>query len=139
MKRIFAKILMVLSGIFGLPSIGLGQPACYSHIADSLSARLEIAETSADSIRLLNDILDLRPKTMTDSIGRVILHTALVSGDDRTGLDIIRNLANMHIRSDSLLALDLKNAMRFRPGDDREETVTFVRMMQNLNKVRYVG
>ncbi len=137
MKRIFAKILMVLSGIFGLPSTGFGQPACYSHIADSLSARLEIAETSADSIRLLTDIIDLRPKAMTDSIGRVILHTALVSGDDRTGLDIIRNLANLHIRSDSLLALDLKNAMRFSLGDDREETVTFVRMMQNLNKVRY--
>lgn len=139
MKKIFAKILMVLSGLLWFPQTVSGQPACYSHIADSLSARLEVAGNAADSIRLLTDIIDLRPKTMRDSIGKMILHTALVSGDDRAGLDIIRNLANLHIRSDSLLAVDLKNALRFSPGYDRDETVTFVRMMQNLNKVRYAS
>lgn len=72
-------------------------------IAGSLSDRLELATTAIDSLDLLTDIFDLRPKDKRDSIGRMILHTAACSGNDQIGLDIIRNLANLHIRNDSLL------------------------------------
>lgn len=113
------------------------QPSQYEEIADSLSERLAFATTAKDSLDLLNDIYDLRPKLSRDSIGRMILHTALCSGNDKAGLDIIRNLANLHVRNDSLLAEYLETAAKFDPSDDRYETETFIGMMRNLHNVRY--
>lgn len=106
-------------------------------IADSLTLRLERTSTAADSIAILTDLVDLRPKVMRDSLCRMIVHTSLISGNQAAGLDALRNMANVHLRSDSLLAGDLELAKLFPESDDKAETITFIRMIRNLNNVRY--
>ncbi|MDE6528049.1 MAG: hypothetical protein K2L78_03270, partial [Muribaculaceae bacterium] len=113
------------------------RPVHYQEIADSLSVQLESATSAADSLELLTDIFDLSPKSAGDSIGEIILQTAVRSGNERVGLDIIRNLANNHVRNDSILGVYLKKAALFEPSDDRLQTETFIRMMRNLHNVRY--
>lgn len=106
-------------------------------IADSLTLRLERTTTAADSIAILTDLVDLRPKVMRDSLCRMIVHASLISGNQAAGLDALRNMANVHLRSDSLLAGDLELAKLFPESDDKAETITFIRMIRNLNNVRY--
>lgn len=134
-RRIWVSLSVMVAGLLG--SVISAQPSDHKDIADSLTERLTFASTPADSLDLLMDIYDLRPKTERDSIGRMILHTALCSGNDHIGLDIIRNLANLNIRNDSLLNDYLEKTAMFDPSDDRFETETFVNMMRNLHNVRY--
>ncbi len=132
------RIYAFLSVLFACACISMSaRTTGNDEIADSLSDRLELATTAIDSLDLLTDIFDLRPKDKRDSIGRMILHTAACSGNDQIGLDIIRNLANLHIRNDSMLLKDLTNAAMFDPSDDRVETETFIRMLRNIHNVRY--
>lgn len=133
MERICSLLVMAVCFCGTLSA----RSAHYKEIADSLSERLIFASSAADSLELLTDIFDLRPKSMGDSIGEIILHTALCSDNDRVGLDIIRNLANMHVRNDSILGVYLKKTALFEPSDDRAQTATFIRMMRNLHNVRY--
>ncbi|MFG6397508.1 MAG: hypothetical protein K1V89_09280, partial [Muribaculaceae bacterium] len=64
-------------------------------------------------------------------------HSAVRAGDSRLALDLLRNLANTHLRNDSLLQVDFDRAMRFESSDDRSATVAFIRMLHNSYKVRY--
>lgn len=108
--------------------------------ADSLRTRLREATTISDSIRLISNLYDVYSlPAQKDSIAAELLRLAVRAGDPTTGLDIIRNSANQHFKNDSLLGIDLANAMMFPPSEDRSETETFIKMMRNLYKVRYAS
>lgn len=136
MKRLIPRILLACS-VFVSATVTKADEFRQNEIADSLSRRLERTVTAADSIAILNDLVDLRPKAMRDSLCRLIVHTSLTSGNAATGLDALRNMANLHLRSDSLLDGDLEMAKKFPASEDRDETLTFIRMIRNLNNVRY--
>lgn len=136
MKRLIPRILLACT-VFVSATVTKADEFRQNEIADSLSQRLERTVTAADSIAILNDLVDLRPKAMRDSLCRLIVHTSLTSGNAATGLDALRNMANLHLRSDSLLDGDLEMAKKFPASEDRDETLTFIRMIRNLNNVRY--
>lgn len=136
MKRLIPRILLACT-VFVSATVTKADEFRQNEIADSLSRRLERTVTAADSIAILNDLVDLRPKAMRDSLCRLIVHTSLTSGNAATGLDALRNMANLHLRSDSLLDGDLEMAKKFPASEDRDETLTFIRMIRNLNNVRY--
>ncbi len=125
--------------LVGAASSMVARTPAYRMIGDSLTVELGRVKTDTDSLRILSDLMDLRPKWMSDSIGKKIVHTAICSRQDSAGLDAIRNLANLHLRNDSLLQVDLDNVYKFGESVDRDETATFVRMMQNLNRVRFIN
>lgn len=102
-----------------------------------LSAELRGTTDFSDSISILTDLYDLCQESERDSIGSIILHTALLSGNGPVGLDILRDFALRHTRSDSLLMTDMKAALRFPESIERSETIVYIRMMQNVNKVCY--
>lgn len=113
------------------------------HVADkkseieNLNRKLSDAVFPADSMKILADLFDLHPRVVKDSIGKMLFKAALSAGDADYGLDALRNLGNLHLKSDSLLEVDIRNTMRFGPSDDRDETVTFLRMLRNIAAVRY--
>lgn len=96
-------------------------------VADSLTRKLHHTMMSADSLEILNDLFDLVPVEQRDSIGMMAYRVALRMGNSRAGLDIVRNLDNLNLRSDSLLHRNLELAMAFPPSDDRDQTVAFTR------------
>jgi len=113
------------------------QPERNTALADSLTRELSHVTTPADSLGLLTDIFDLRPRKMRDSIGNIILNTAINAGNDDVALDALRNLANLHFRNDSLLQRDMRFIHQFKDSEDKSETRAFIQMMMNMQKVRY--
>lgn len=137
MKIIHPRIFFICIILAVVATVTKATVLRQDEIADSLTLRLERTTTAADSIAILTDLVDLRPKVMRDSLCRMIVHTSLISGNQAAGLDALRNMANVHLRSDSLLAGDLELAKLFPESDDKAETITFIRMIRNLNNVRY--
>lgn len=105
-------------------------------LADSLNAVLAMTSSPADSLSIISDLFDLVPRNKRDSIGRLGVGIAMHIGDSRTGLDLIRNISNFHYSSDSLLAADQAMAMNFLASSDRDETVTYIKMMRNYTRAK---
>ncbi len=104
---------------------------------NSLQGELARTTDATDSMVILSNLFDLYPRQSRDSIGMIVYRMALATGNSDYGLDALRNLGNVHQRNDSLLEMDIKRAMNFEPSEDRDETVTFIRMFRNMAKVRY--
>ena len=109
------------------------------HLSDSLTVALANTDSPADSLRIITDLLDLAPRQQRDSIGRLGIDIAVRIGDSRTGLDLIRNICNLHHSSDTALEKDYDLAMNFNASADRDETVTFIQMMQNYNSAKHLS
>lgn len=131
-----ATATLLLAPAAALPAVS-HTPVRSAFLADSLQRVLAETRTAPDSLRILTDIYDLSGRGHRDDIGRKIVETAIRNGNPTIGLDAVRNLANTHSKSDSLLSLDMEMAMRFPDSDDRKETITFIAMMKNLYSVRY--
>lgn len=106
-------------------------------VSDSLNVVLAKANTSADSAMILSDMFDVVGRQQRDSVGAMAFEAAVRAGDSDMALDMLRNLANLHLRNDSLLQVDFDLAMRFDPSDARSVTVAFIKMLHNSYKVRY--
>lgn len=106
---------------------------------DSLETELSRCSSQVDSMVILSGLFDLYPRTSRDSIGRILFGVAVRSDNSDFGLDIVRNLGNLHLRNDSLLDKYILDAKEFEPSVDREETITFLRMLRNSAKVRHAG
>lgn len=109
------------------------------HLSDSLTVALANTDSPADSLRIITDLFDLAPRQQRDSIGRLGIDIAVRIGDSRTGLDLIRNICNLHHSSDTALEKDYDLAMNFNASADRDETVTFIQMMQNYNSAKHLS
>lgn len=102
-----------------------------SAIADSLRTALSAAPAAEDSLTILRDLYDLVPRTEHEALGQLAVDLALRTGNSAVGLDMVRNLANRHVHSDSLLMEDRRLANQFAASDDRDETLCFIGMMLN--------
>ena len=106
-------------------------------IADSLRHELRHAETPADSVGILCNLYDLLPRTASNAIGDTLYHTAMRANDQHTALDVIRNQASRLMRSREALERLTSWAMACTDGNDRRETLTFIRLMNNIRFARY--
>ncbi|RXI24462.1 MAG: hypothetical protein C7K11_00595 [Candidatus Amulumruptor caecigallinarius] len=140
MRPTIRHILTITLAFAALYAGGTNGPSASEkqQMIDSIRADLPMARTPAERIRMLTDIFDLSNDTsLKDSIGSVIYDLALQTGDSDAGLDILRHLGNLHVKEDSLLAVDISRAQKFRPTPNRDITVTFLRMLRNHNGLRY--
>lgn len=106
-------------------------------LADSLIAALPAATDATDSTRILEDLFDLDATSRRIGWGYTLLDLAERRGDDTRALDMIRNLANLQNRSDSVLNALEDHTASFPPSDDRSATRTFIQMLRNTQAARY--
>lgn len=109
----------------------------HCHAVDSLRAELRAARTASDSTVILCNLYDILPREQSTAIGDTLYHTAMRAGDQRTALDIIRNQANRRIRESDKLEQLTQWALACANGNDRRETLTFIRLMDNMRRARY--
>lgn len=135
LKSVILLIMIILpSTMAALSNLSnLDRKAEMARLEESLNK----ATTPQDSIEILNDIFDLKPRATKDSVGKQIIELSLRSGDSKSGLDAVRNIGNLHIKSDSLIDVCIEKALEFPPSEDRDESVTFLRMLRNTAKVRF--
>ena len=132
MKRIPAIITALVLG--AVPSW-----AASSHkaVEDSLKAELARAQTAADSVPILGNMYDFFPRAQSTPIGKMLYYTACRADDPVTALDILRNQANRYMSDDSMLRVLRIKALEWPESEDREETLTFIRMMDNMRRGKY--
>lgn len=107
-------------------------------MVDSIKSELPKVQSPTEKIKMLTDIFDLSTDiALKDSVGSAIYNIALQNGDTDAGLNILRHLGNMHVKEDSMLAIDISRARRFQPSPTRNMTVAFLRMLRNYNGLWY--
>ena len=112
-------------------------PASYKAIEDSLRAELERAQSPADSLPILGNLYDLLPRSESTRLGKLLYQTACRAQDPVTAFDILRNQANRYMSDDSMLNVLKTRALEWPSSEDREETLTFIRMMDNMRRGKY--
>lgn len=129
---IIALIVTVLSSWMTASPNGHDQ-----HITDSLRAELRSARTATDSLPTLCNLYDILPRDASTALGDTLYHTAMRAGDQSTALDIIRNQANRYMRDAAELDRLSQWALTCSDGNERRETLTFIRLMNNMRRARY--
>lgn len=143
LKRLFLVSVTVACAIassLATVHIEVPQPprARNSEIADSLRRILSATRNPADSLLILQNIIDLTDVSVAkDSLCRQTIELSLRHKEYPAGLSVLRTLANVHTRDEALLSADRETAMLFPASGDREETVTFLRMLENIHYVSY--
>lgn len=95
------------------------------------------ATSASDSVAPLFNLFDLIVTAERDQVGFQLMHTARRARNTTVALDIIRNLANNNMRNDSILSVLLTEANRYPDSDDRQETLTFIKLMRNNALFKY--
>ena len=98
-------------------------------LIDSLWNVLREKNTPDDSIKILYNIFDLSRRGERPTIAKKIYSCAVHAGDNRTRLDICRQMGNMFYRNDSAINVILQSIADIPSGPDRTETEVFVRLM----------
>ncbi len=129
---------------YGLPHLVpvADKPALTGVQIDSLQQKLRndlaAARTPADSVPILYNLLDLSISTGHPSkYIYSLIETAFRAGDTESALDGVRNLANLFVRNDSILDIAMEYARCAPAGDDRDQTVCFIRLMKNQHNINY--
>ena len=120
-----------------LPAMAMSQNIPDAHTVDSLRSELSHARTASDSVTILCNLYDVLPRDASTALGDTLINTAMRAGDQRTALDIIRNQANRRKRDADYLDQLTKWTKECNDGNDRRETLTFIRLMTNLRRTRY--
>lgn len=127
--------ILTLSAV--LLSMVLCLPAKASDIEDELKIQLQKAKTPADSLPILLDLFDLKPRDLTNELGLQTYGTALRAGDESAALEMIRDLANRNLRNDSML-VDLYEKTKKHPDSNaKKETLAFIKMRRNVHRAKY--
>ncbi len=106
-------------------------------VIDSLRTELHGAKTPTDSLPIMLNLYDVLPREKSNKIGDSLYYTAMRAHDYNSALDIIRNQANRYMRRDSMLRDLTEKALKCPESNDRKETVTFIRFMQNMRRAYY--
>lgn len=87
-----------------------------------LNQELSTAKTSADSIPILYNLFDISPQQAKPAIGEQLYLTANNAHENEAVLDILRNLANLYLKNDSLQTI-LINRVELLP-ETRQQAAT---------------
>lgn len=101
---------------------------------DRLRSLLPKATTAADSLPIILDIYDVIESVSDDSIGEELYGVVMRSGDIDAIHEITRYLARYSMRNDSVLTILQENTMRLPDSPERDVTVTYIKMMKNINQ-----
>lgn len=95
-------------------------------IKKSLYERLEKETTARDSIRTLYDIFDLSSKRTQPDLAWQLYYTGGNAGDVNVQIDMLRNLAVLHMKNDSIIRVILDLCEKIPNQDARDATRLFV-------------
>ena len=137
MKHIYMITALLLFVPVYLPAATIENTDKENNI-DAMYRELSHADNAADSLLPMSNIFDLMPRTLQrDTLMWNIRSVAHRAKNFRTEADMIRHLANRYLRNDSVLS-HLRSLADSLPDDPvRDETLTFVRIMQNTNRLRF--
>ncbi len=121
-------------------------------ISDSLYTCLSKAATPTDSLRIMENLFDVLPRNESTKLGLKIFDVANHAGDSSAALDILRQLANRYMRSDSMLMELYNKTFYFHDGptptedspypaktDELKETRTFLRFARNIHRANHAS
>lgn len=121
-------------------------------ISDSLYIRLSKVVTPTDSLRIMENLFDILPREEGTNLGLKIFDVANHAGDSSAALDILRQLANRYMRSDSMLMELYNKTFYFHDGptptedspypatsDELKETRTFLRFARNIHRANHAS
>lgn len=93
---------------------------------DSLSGQLSIAMTAADSIEPLYNIFDLTYGSSRIELANTIYSKAKQTGRTKTQLDMLRHIANLNWKNDTVLHFVKKEIEKLPESVDQKSTKLFV-------------
>ncbi len=106
-------------------------------IIDSLRKDLSRARTLNDSVNAMCNLYDVLPMDDAVPLGYEIIDLAVRAGQNTEALDLIRNQADLNLRDEKVLNAMYERALKFPESDERTQTLTFIRILQNIRKARY--
>lgn len=135
MRKIFSFLTIALLTLQS--GINAQSVAEKEHIVDSLYNVLVTDLSARDSIRTLYNIFDLSPKNEQANVAWQLYRTAGNADDINVQIDMIRNLAVLNMKNDSIIAELLKLCDKIPNNDSREATRLFVGNQQMSWKSSY--
>lgn len=133
MKRTLRTVLTWMCILCVLPAFASDHNKL-AGVANTLSAQLKNAATPGDSILLMQNLFDiysvLKPHQL-DSLATRIYLTALAADDVHAAADMLRQRSNINTNNDSIQQAMLALARQLPVGQDRSETIAFIRMKRN--------
>lgn len=133
MKRTLRTVLAWMCILCVLPAYASDHNKL-AGVANTLSTQLKNAAAPGDSILLMQNLFDiysvLKPHQL-DSLATRIYLTALAADDVHAAADMLRQRSNINTNNDSIQQAMLALARQLPVGQDRSETITFIRMKRN--------
>ncbi len=108
----------------------------YQTLVDSLEARLALAPSPQDSIKILYDIYDVSFLQDQTKAAERIYKTAVRCGDISSRLDALRILTNRAHRNDSLQEIQQCRASLISASPEQKETVVFIKIARASTAAR---
>lgn len=142
MKPVFTFLTRIL--LLSVLTVGMTvspAKAQEAQVADTVETRLreQLSKVSsaADSLPIMLNLYDYLQSRSNLKISDELYGVARRGGDYHTILEVTRYMANNYMTDDSVLTVLQENTMQMPEGVDRDVTVTFIKMMKNVNHVRF--
>ena len=130
-------VLISLATIFQVKAQSLSLKE-KEHIQSQLYEDLSKAKTPQDSIKIMYDIFDISGRVHAREVGLNIFDVAGRIGDTHTQHDIIHQVSAISMRQDSIQDILLGKAKKLPDDENRQVTLSFIRMNKIRNNSRYV-
>lgn len=119
--------------------IATSDQATKQRVIDSLKTELSRITTPYDSLIQLFNIYDLAVQPEKIQYGKELVETSQRAGKTDVAFDVIRNIANNNMRDQEVLDQMLELTKSYPPSKDRDNTLTFIRILQNSTKAKDAG
>ncbi len=108
-----------------------------NHTADSLAACLSRCTTTADSLVIYTNLYDVVPARYSRDVGLKTYELATRANDQLVAMEILRNLGNRAYRDAKFMQQLDEFVLQWPDTEERQETITFLHMLDNIRKGRY--
>lgn len=116
--------------------IACSDQATKQKVIDSLQTVLSRLSTPDDSVTELFNIYDLAVAPEKIEYGKKLAATARRAGRPGVAFDVMRNIANNNQRNEEVLEEVISMAKSYPQSEDRDNTVTFVRILLNSARAK---
>lgn len=136
--NIMLKPKLILLTLVALLTTSIASSQEINSLHDSLTNELEKAKIPEEQIKILYDLFDisLRRDEM-QSTGFKIYDIAHKTNNVPVQIDILKQLANLYLRNDSILVEIRSRIMALPESDDQKEALAFVNIRRVLSQLWY--
>lgn len=120
-----------------LPSYGRISQEQRTAYIDSLQRELPKAKTASDSLPILYDLYDLSNRPRQKAMAWEIYHVAERAGDNEAIMDMLRQLSDFNLRSDSVLKFLISRNARLPESETQKGTALFLAVKRAAHDVAF--